>query len=210
MCGDPHENLPSHTSISSVNGSVVTFSCDPGYSLHGSTTSQCVSGEWTPSPETVMCVANNQSEWNFSIHAHRHHSIYVVDTPIAPNIPSSSSPYMSPTLISPSKNQIFRCLSAMKVIMPLHVAPSRDSGGSSMSNLLNTSEAVAITAVVCGLCSFTAGLVLGLLLSRYCPYCHRTGKRVATDRPPVYEDITPEKGAGIELQHNEAYGHVSL
>ena len=97
VCGDPHENLPSHTSISSVNGSVVTFSCDPGYSLHGSTTSQCVSGEWTPSPETVMCVAIDQSEWNFSIHAHRHHSIYVVDTPIAPNIPSSSSPYMSPT-----------------------------------------------------------------------------------------------------------------
>ena len=205
VCGDPH-NLPSHASISSVNGSVVTFSCDPGYSLHRSTTSQCVSGEWTPSPETVMCIAINQSEWNFSVHAY-HHSIYVVDTPIAPNIPSSSSPYMSPTLISPSKNQICRCLS---VIMQLHVAPSRDSDNSSMSNLLNTSEAVAITAVVCGLCSFTAGLVLGLLLSRYCTYCHRTGKRVATDRPPVYEDITPEKGAGIELQHNDAYGRVSL
>ena len=83
-----------------------------------------------------------------------------------------------------------------------YTAPSRDPNGSSTSNLLNTSEAVAITAVVCGLCSFTAGLVLGLLLSRYCTYCHRTGKRVATDRPPVYEDITPEKGAGIELQHN--------
>ena len=52
---------------SSRVGAQVTYSFDPGYSLHGSTTSQCVSGEWTPSPETVMCVAIDQSEWNFSI-----------------------------------------------------------------------------------------------------------------------------------------------
>ena len=57
---------------------MLTFSCDPGYSLHGSTTSQCVSGEWIPSPETVMCVAgimktimalyfrSNFSSWLFS------------------------------------------------------------------------------------------------------------------------------------------------
>ena len=59
VCGDPSENLPRNASISSRNGSVVTYSCDPGYSLHGSTTSQCLSGEWTPSPETVMCIAMN-------------------------------------------------------------------------------------------------------------------------------------------------------
>ena len=106
-CGDPRENLPSHTSISSLNGSVVTFSCDPGYNLHGSTTSQCVSGEWTPSAETVMCIAINQGEWNFSVNAYNH-SICVIGITSASNIPSSSSPYMSPTLISPSKN---RCLS---------------------------------------------------------------------------------------------------
>ena len=69
VCGDPSKSLPRHAYISSLNGSMVTFSCDPGYSLHGSTTSQCVSGEWTPSPETVMCVAINQSEWNLSIGA---------------------------------------------------------------------------------------------------------------------------------------------
>ena len=54
-CGDPSEQLKSHVSISSLNGSVITFSCDPGYSLHGSTTSQCVAGEWTPTPESVTC-----------------------------------------------------------------------------------------------------------------------------------------------------------
>ena len=37
---------------------MIELSCDPGYSLHGSTTSQCVSGEWTPSPDTVMCIAD--------------------------------------------------------------------------------------------------------------------------------------------------------
>ena len=100
VCGDPSENLPVNASISSLNGSVVTFSCDPGYSLHGSTTSQCVSGEWTPSPETVICVGINQSEWNFSLCAY-HYSIYIIGTTTAPTHISS---YMSPTLISPSKN----------------------------------------------------------------------------------------------------------
>ena len=142
------------------------------------------------------------------------YSIYVVATPNTPTISSPLSPSNSPTsfltLISPSKNQVVLVLICNYYLCHCIIAPSRDPNDSSMSNLLNTSEAVAITAVVCGLCSFTAGLVLGLLLSRYCTYCHRTGKRVATDRPPVYEDITPEKGAGIELQHNEAYGQVSL
>ena len=54
-CSDPTEQLQSHVSVSSLNGSVITYSCDPGYSFHGSTTSQCASGEWTPSPESVMC-----------------------------------------------------------------------------------------------------------------------------------------------------------
>ena len=29
VCGDPSENLPRHASVSSLNGSVITFSCDP-------------------------------------------------------------------------------------------------------------------------------------------------------------------------------------
>ena len=89
VCGDPSKSLPRHAYISSLNGSVVTFSCDTGYSLHGSTTSQCVSGEWTPSPETVMCVAN-QSEWNFSLYAYHYVRpaafMLIVATPNAPTI----------------------------------------------------------------------------------------------------------------------------
>ena len=88
-----------HASISSPNGSVVTFSCDPGYSLHGNTTSQCVSGEWSPSPETVMCVAIDQSEWNFSLYAYNH-SICVIGitsaSTTAPSTPSPPSPSMTP------------------------------------------------------------------------------------------------------------------
>ena len=58
-CGHPSELLQSGVSVhGTTNNSVITFSCEPGYSLHGSTTSQCVSGEWTPSPQTVMCIAN--------------------------------------------------------------------------------------------------------------------------------------------------------
>ena len=77
------------------------------------------------------------------------------------------------------------------------------------SSSLSTADAVAITAVVGGLCSFTAGLLLGVLLTQCHVHCCRKQKRGQTERPPVYEDIQPEMKADIELQHNEAYGHIS-
>ena len=80
---------------------------------------------------------------------------------------------------------------------------------STSSSSLRIADAVAITAVVGGLCSFTAGLLLGVLLTRCSVHCHRKQKRGQTERPPVYEDIQPQMKAGIELQHNEAYGHIS-
>ena len=85
-----------------------------------------------------------------------------------------------------------------------------ESHTNSTRRSLSVSEAVAITAVVCVVVSFTAGLVLGVLLRHYSGYCHRKQTRGQTEKPPVYEDITPEKGAGIQLQHNEAYDHVAL
>ena len=75
------------------------------------------------------------------------------------------------------------------------------------SSSLSISEAVIITAVVCVVCSFTAGLLFGVLLSRCSVHCHRKQERGQTE--PVYEtDILPEKGTGIELQCNEAYGRI--
>ena len=64
---------------------------------------------------------------------------------------------------------------------------------------LNTADAVAITAVVGGLCSFAAGLLLGVLLTRCHVHCHRKQKRGQTEKPPVYEDIQPEMKADLEL-----------
>ncbi|CAI8047140.1 hypothetical protein GBAR_LOCUS26043, partial [Geodia barretti] len=54
---------------------------------------------------------------------------------------------------------------------------------------LSTAEAVATTGVVCGVCCFTAGLLLGVLLTQCHGHCHRKGKRGQTEIPPVYEDI---------------------
>ena len=68
---------------------------------------------------------------------------------------------------------------------------------------------MAISAVVAGLCSFTAGLLLGVLLTRCGVRCRRKQKRGQTEMPLVYEDIQPEEKAGIELKQNEAYGHIS-
>ena len=70
---------------------------------------------------------------------------------------------------------------------------------------------MVITAVVCVVCSFTAGLLLGVLLTRCSVHCHGKQKRGQTERPPVYEDIHSEnKTPNIQLQHNEAYGHFNL
>ena len=68
---------------------------------------------------------------------------------------------------------------------------------------------MVITVVVGGLCSFTAGLLLGVLLTQCNVHCHRKQRRSQTERPLVYVDIQPEMKTDIELQHNEAYGHIS-
>ena len=79
----------------------------------------------------------------------------------------------------------------------------------SSSAALSTVEAVATTAVVCVVCSFTAGLLLGVLLTQCRGHCHRKGKRGQTEIPPVYEDIPLENTPAIELKTNDAYGPIS-
>ena len=75
---------------------------------------------------------------------------------------------------------------------------------------LSTAEAVATTAVVCVVCSFTAGLLLGVLLTQCRGHCHRKGKRGQTETPPVYEDISLENTPAInELTTNVAYGPIA-
>ena len=74
---------------------------------------------------------------------------------------------------------------------------------------LSTAEAVVTTAVVCVVCSFTAGLLLGVLLTQCHGHCHRKRKRGQTEIPHVYEDITMEKTPrAIELHSNDAYGPI--
>ena len=74
---------------------------------------------------------------------------------------------------------------------------------------LSTAEAVVTTAVVCVVCSFTAGLLLGVLLTQCHGHCHRKQKRGQTEIPPVYEDITLEKTPhAIQLHSNDAYGPI--
>ena len=55
-CGDPNEYLQKNVSISGLNSTVVTLSCDTGHTLHGSQTSHCVNGEWVPSLHTILCL----------------------------------------------------------------------------------------------------------------------------------------------------------
>ena len=72
---------------------------------------------------------------------------------------------------------------------------------------LSTAEAVATTAVVCVVCSFTAGLLLGVLLTQCHGHCHRKGKRGQTEIPSVFPlENTP----AIELTSIVAYGPTSM
>ena len=64
-----------------------------------------------------------------------------------------------------------------------------DNCGSAEKSSLSTAEAVVTTAVVCGVCSFTAGLLLGVLLTQCHGHCHRKQKRGQTEIPPVYEAL---------------------
>ncbi|CAI8053487.1 hypothetical protein GBAR_LOCUS29245, partial [Geodia barretti] len=90
--------------------------------------------------------------------------------------------------------------SKIPVVTPTMQPMNGDKRGSSLS----TAEAVATTGVVCVVCSFTAGLLLGVLLTQCHGHCHRKGKRGQTEIPPVYEDIPLEKTPPIELNTNEA------
>ena len=172
-CGDPGILLQGSVSLFvTENGStIVTYSCDPGYSLNGSTTSLCVLGEWTPSPETVTCIAEKDN---------------------VTSVPGEMGEgwYFKYTNFSMSTGPM-------------------DAGGNchSASCSLSTSDVVAITAVVTGLCSVMTGLLLGVLLTR-CIHCRR--KTDQTQRPPVYKDIPADRKTGIELKHNEAYGHIQI
>ena len=94
------------------------------------------------------------------------------------------------------------------MLMILCDTATNKDGKKSSSAALSTAEAVATTGVVCGVCSFTAGLLLGVLLTQCHGHCQRKGKRGQTEIPPVYEDIPLEKTPPIELNTNEAYGAI--
>ena len=73
------------------------------------------------------------------------------------------------------------------------------------NNALGTAEAVAITAAVVYV--VTAGLLLCVLLTRCQSHCHNIEQK--RDQEAIYEDIVLEKRPTMELQTNEAYGHIS-
>ena len=105
---------------------------------------------------------------------------------------------------SPSQSNHLLSINELRSLLFLII-----EGGERGRSCLSTAEAVATTAVVCVVCSFTAGLLLGVLLTQCHGHSHRKQKRGQTEIPPVYEDIPLEKKPAIELHSNEAYGHIS-
>ena len=62
---------------------------------------------------------------------------------------------------------------------------------------------------MCVVYSFTAGLLVGVLLIQCVGVCGRKRKRGQTEISPVYEDITLEKTPAIQLQTNEVYAYYN-
>ncbi|CAI8030827.1 hypothetical protein GBAR_LOCUS17482 [Geodia barretti] len=120
-------------------------------------------------------------------------------------LPSSDDVICAQPPVVSNSSSIVTNKTPVVTVTPTKQPMNGDKRGSS----LTTAEAVVTTGVVCVVCSFTAGLLLGVLLTQCRGHCHRKGRRGRTEMPPVYEDIPLEKTPPIELNTNEAYGHIS-
>ena len=109
----------------------------------------------------------------------------------------------------PSPSLFFCVIFDRSILVYTDTSESSREKQNSSSAALRTAEVVATTAVVCVVCSFTAGLLLGVLLTQCHSHCHRKGKRGQTEIPPVYEDTPLENTPAIELKTNDAYGPIS-
>ena len=74
---------------------------------------------------------------------------------------------------------------------------------------LSTAEAVGIAIVLSSIVSFTAGLLVALVIA-YC-YIRQMTQKALDSRQPVhmYEDVTLEISRDIDLKENAAYNVIS-
>ena len=74
---------------------------------------------------------------------------------------------------------------------------------------LSTAEAVGIAIVLSSIVSFTAGLLVALVIA-YC-YIRQMTQKALDSRQPVhmYEDVTLEISRNIDLKENAAYNVIS-
>jgi hypothetical protein len=208
-CGNPTEYLQANVSIRSLNSSVVTVSCNTGYVLYGSKTSECVHGEWFPSLQTILCFPsatvtecsfpNGVLESNVTILGNKSFLIFSCDLGFG-LYGSTISHCVSGEWI-PSPDSV-TCRS-------FDVCPT--SGSNSEKN--SPAEILAIIALVGAVCGFTTGLLLCVLMTRC--YVHFCGKEKRcqtekTERAHFYEDIPLQNTSAaepVQLKTNEAYGH---
>ena len=176
----------------------MVYSCDTHLVLVGETTATCSypSLQWLPPSNDVLCVEPSGSLSFVEVRSEKLFtcfSLFITNSAI----PQTTTPTATQKTGNHNVNTTFMFKCCFFVILDQH---GRGSGS------LSTGEAVVATAVVCVVCSFTAGLLVGVLLTQCVGVCGRRRKRGQTEIPPVYEDITLEKTAAIQLQTNEAYG----
>ena len=179
------------TMTSTLEGAVISFQCDQGFSPPEERPATCVRDEdtgsavWEPNPAEQTCSRNDTGTTSPSMYFHAPYSN------VHEAIMCNEDPFFSCTAIG--------------------------TGTMGGSNIVPTTGSVAaITAVLCSVVFFLLGTICGMFI-HYClsstakrraQYSESSSSTEPQTPAPVYEEIsaTDTKPKAIELSENIAYG----
>ena len=183
-----------YCNVATVEGSVITFQCDPGFSTIAEMTATCnSSGQWSTDPSQLVCTWSDGEE-------------LVVQTELMHSVTFQCFYFYTPHCHK-YKTALTTHMDAIQTCTYIGVG-SIDS--------LSTGLVVGISVGTTFILSILIGLAVGVGVA-YLFMRHQTQKSVdiTTEGPPqqqptpglLYEEIAPAKEE-IELKTNEAYGPI--
>ena len=163
-CGPP--SPPVNGSVGEWTRAQVNYSCDTDLVLVGERVAYCSLPQlqWLPSSDDVVCV--QQPPGIFILYYSNIHLFQPSEAQ------ASHTPYHQPVYPLQALHLVNHYTPLSSILFFVVLTDQNERKISSLS----TAEAVVTTAVVCVVCSFTAGLLLGVLLTQCHGHCHRKQK----------------------------------